>query len=84
VYGRIDTILKAHGASYKNVVSETIYLTDWDRFGAGAAIRKKFYDDAGAAYPSAVGQEVVSLALPGLVMEIQMVAYVGPKKTVGQ
>ena len=37
-------------------------------------MRKKFYDDAGAAYPSAVGQEVVSLALPDLVMEIQMVA----------
>jgi len=84
VYGRIKTILEAHGASYKNVVSETIYLTDWDRFGAGADIRKSFYDEAGAAYPSAVGQEVVNLAVPGLVMEIQMVAYVGEKKTVGQ
>lgn len=84
VYGRIKTILEAHGASYKNVVSETIYLTDWDRFGAGAEIRKQYFDEVGAAYPSAVGQEVVNLALPGLVMEIQMVAYVGAKKTVGQ
>jgi enamine deaminase RidA (YjgF/YER057c/UK114 family) len=83
VYGRIKTILEAHGASYKNVVSETIYLTDWDRFVAGADIRKKFFDEVGAAYPSAVGQEVVSLTLPGLVMEVQMVAYVGEKKAVG-
>lgn len=74
VYGRIKTILEAHGATYRNVVSETIYLTDWVRFGAAAEVRKAFYDDAGAAYPSAVGQEVVSLALPDLVMEIQMVA----------
>ena len=84
VYGRIKTILEAHGASYKNVVSETIYRTDWQRFGAGADIRKQFFDEAGAAYPSAVGQEVVNLASPGLVMEVQMVAYVGEKKTVGQ
>lgn len=84
VYGRIKTILEAHGASFLNVVSETIYLTDWDRFGAGAAIRKRYFDEVGAAYPSAVGQEVVSLALPGLVMEVQMVAYVGEKKTIGK
>ena len=63
---------------------ETIYLTDWERFGAGAEIRKKYYDDAGAAYPSAVGQEVVSLAVPGLVMEVQMVAYIGETKKVGE
>jgi 2-iminobutanoate/2-iminopropanoate deaminase len=84
VYGRIKTILEAHGASYKNVVSETIYLTDWDRYIAGAAIRRKYFDEVGAAYPSAVGQEVVNLATSGLVMEVQMVAYVGLKKTVGQ
>ena len=84
VYGRIKAILEAHGATYRNVVSETIYLTDWVRFGAAADVRKKFYDEAGAAYPSAVGQEVVSLALPGLVMEVRMVAYLGPKKAVGE
>ena len=82
VYERIKKILAAHGANYRNVVSETIYLTDWARFGAGADIRKKFFDDDGAAYPSAVGQEVVSLALPGLVLEVQMVAYVGEKISV--
>ena len=84
VYGRIKKILAAHGATYRNVVSETIYLTDWVRFGAGADIRKKYFDDDGAAYASAVGQEVVSLALPGLVLEVQAVAYVGEKKEVGK
>ena len=84
VYSRIKTILAAHGATFKNVVSETIYLTDWDRLAAGASIRRRFYDEAGAAYPSAVGQEVVSLALLGLVMEVQMVVYLGEAKMLGQ
>lgn len=83
VYERIGKILAAHGATYRNVVSETIYITDWVRFAAGADVRKKFFDDAGAAYPSAVGAEVVALALPGLVLEVQMVAYVGETKKVG-
>ena len=80
VYGRIETILEAHGASYRNVVSETIYLTDWQHFTASADVRKRFYQEAGAAYPSAVGLKVVALAEPGLVMEVQMVAYVGEKR----
>lgn len=84
VYSRIKTILEAHGASYRNVVSETIYLTDWDRYYAGAEIRKKFFTDAGAEFASAVGQEVVNLAVPGLVMEVQMVAYMGETKLVGE
>lgn len=84
VYERIAAILAAHGATARNVVSETIYLTDWARFGDAAPVRKRFYDDAGAAYPTAVGQEVVSLAEAGLVMEIQMVAYIGPVRKVGE
>lgn len=83
VYERIGKILAAHGATFRNVVSETIYITDWVRFAEGAAVRKQFFDDAGAAYPSAVGAEVVALAMPGLVLEVQMVAYVGETKKVG-
>ena len=84
IYDRIKRILAAHGATAKNVVSETLYLTDWEQLGAGAEIRKQFFDEAGAAYPSAVGQEVVSLALEGLVLEVQVVAYVGETKKVGE
>ncbi|MGB1882953.1 MAG: RidA family protein [Gammaproteobacteria bacterium] len=84
VYDRIKRILAAHGATAKDVVSETIYLTDWEQFGAGAEIRKQFFDDAGAAYPSAVGQQVVSLAAEGLVLEVQVVAYIGATKKVGE
>ena len=77
VYDRIKKILTAHGANFRNVVSETIYLTDWDRYLAGAEIRKQYFVDDGAEFASAVGQEVENLVLPGLVIEVQMVAYLG-------
>ena len=80
IYSRIKQLLAANGADAKNVVSETIYLTDWPRYFNGAPVRQKFYDDAGAAYPSMVGVEVVSLAEQGLVMEVQLVAHLGGEK----
>jgi len=58
-------------------VSETIYLTDWQRYFDGAGVRKRFYDKAKAAYPSNAAVEVVSLAAAGLVLEVEIVAYLG-------
>jgi len=77
VYARIGKILAAHGADFRHVVSETIFVTDWPRFRAGAATRKNHFDNAGAAYPSAAAVEVESLAVDGLVLEVQMVAHLG-------
>jgi 2-iminobutanoate/2-iminopropanoate deaminase len=80
IYKRIKQLLKANSATAKNVVSETLYVTDWSRFLDGAAARLNFYDEIGAAYPTAVAFEVRSLAAPGLVVEVQVVAYLGSKK----
>ncbi len=48
-----------------------------EEFYAGAPIRIKFYDDAGAAYPTSVATKIAGLVDPGLVVEIQLVAYLG-------
>lgn len=77
IYQYIEQLLTAHGATLKNVVSETHYLTDWDEFVKGAPIRIKAYDDAGAAYPTSVAFEAKSLAAEGLVVEIGVIAYLG-------
>ena len=77
VYARILELLKAYGAGPKNVISETIYTTGWDFSAQSGTIRIDFYDDADAAYPNAAGVEVVSLAVPGLVLEVEVVAYLG-------
>jgi enamine deaminase RidA (YjgF/YER057c/UK114 family) len=73
----MQQLLAAHGATLENVVSETHYVTNWDEFFKGAAVRIKAYDDAGAAYPTSVAFEANSLAESGLVVEVQAVAYLG-------
>ena len=77
IYDRIKILLEKNGAGPKDVVSETIYLTDWVRFGAGESTRKAFYTDAGAAFPTAAAVEVATLAAAGLVLEVELVAYLG-------
>lgn len=79
IYGRIKQLLEANGATADNVVSETICITNWEQFEEGAGVRKQFYDEVNAVYPSCLGYQVKSLAAPGLVMEVQLVAYIGSK-----
>ena len=77
VYARIDELLKAHGASAKNVISETMYITGWQFIAEGGDVRRAFYVDAKAAFPTAAGVQVIALADPALVLEVEIVAYLG-------
>ena len=73
IYQFIRMLLKKHGATARNVVSETLYIKNYPEYWKGAPIRQKFYDEVGAAYPSTVGFEVVSLSAEDYVFEVQMV-----------
>ena len=77
VYKYIEKILADHGATARNVVSETHFVNNMEEFFAGAPTRIKFYDDAGAAYPTSVATQVAGLVDPGLVFEVELVAYLG-------
>ena len=77
VYERIAELLDMYGADAKNVISETIYITGWNHAIAGSKHRDAFYKNDKAAWPNATGIEVVSLAVPGLVVEVEVVAYLG-------
>ena len=77
VYERINELLKAHGASAKNVISETIYITGLQFMVEGDDIRRAFYVDAKAAFPTAAAVQVVALTYPALVLEVEIVAYLG-------
>ena len=80
IYDRVQKILEANGGSAKDIVSETIYITDWQRWFDGAKQHRiQFYDKAGAAYPAATGIEVLSLVDSALVFEVALVAYLGDK-----
>ena len=77
IYGYIAQLLAAHGADARNVVSESLYVANYDEYWKGAPVRQKFYDDAGAAYPSTVGFQVVKLSADDYVFEVHLTAYVG-------
>ena len=70
----IKAILEAGGASVADVVKVNVYLTDMANFGGMNAAYKEFFS---APFPAraTVG---ASLALQGMLVEIEAVAYVGP------
>ena len=49
----------------------------WKSTHSTRADGRKFYDDAEVSYPNATDAEVVSLAVPELVVEIEVVACLG-------
>jgi len=74
VYGILGSVLAQHGMTLKNVVKETLYLTDLAAYGDGRAARAAAYEKAGA-YPAATtAVEVKGLFLPDALVEIDMTA----------
>lgn len=72
----IKATLAKHGASFQNVVKETVYATDLDAFIQNKDIRKKYY---GNDFPAATWVEVKRLYLPEFKVEIEVIAHL-PKK----
>lgn len=72
-YENLRTILQHAGATPSEVVKETIFTTDIDRFLKESKARHEFY--AGGLPPATTGVEVRRLALPDLMVEIELVAY---------
>ncbi|MEO7214597.1 MAG: RidA family protein [Mucilaginibacter sp.] len=72
VYADLDKILKHYGCTFENVVVENIFTTDMPGFVKHAAYRKNIY---GTKYPSGSWLEVKGLALPGLLIEIELRAH---------
>ncbi|WP_082916916.1 RidA family protein [Pseudomonas sp. JY-Q] len=76
IYERMAAILKAHGADFSNVVSETIYYkTDNDIYFKALETRAAVYK--GLVAPSASGVRVVDFASDSALIEITAVAYLG-------
>jgi len=74
VYGILEQVLAHHGMSLRNVVKETLYLTDLGAFTVGREARETAYAKADA-YPSAsTAVEVKALFSPDAMIEIDMIA----------
>jgi enamine deaminase RidA (YjgF/YER057c/UK114 family) len=75
IYAQIKKILAVHDASFSNVASETIYITDWAAAEPAFEIRSRYYNEDTTTYPSAAAIQVNSLVNEGLLIEVQMVAH---------
>jgi reactive intermediate/imine deaminase len=71
--GNIQTVLAAGGSDLSKVVKVTIYLTDMGHFPKILEARQRWFTPP---YPADTTVEVKSLALPELMIEIDVIAAV--------
>lgn len=74
VMANIDRVLAAGGSDRSRIVKVTIYLTDMAMFPAIVEARRTYFTPP---YPADTIVEVKSLALPELMVEIDVIAVVG-------
>jgi len=74
IYTALEKILKAYGATYQNVVKETLYTTDIEAVKTNNAVRKAFYKDD---YPAATWVQITRLfsARPDAQIEVELIAH---------
>jgi enamine deaminase RidA (YjgF/YER057c/UK114 family) len=71
-FENLETVLEQAGASFDSVVKVTAYLTDMTKLRDYARVRNEFIDPA--APPASTALEVSSLALPGMMIEVEAIA----------
>jgi len=71
VFTNIDRLLHAAGSSRDQIVKVTIYLTDMENFPKIVQARKIYFEHP---YPADTTVEVSALALPELMVEIDVIA----------
>ena len=72
-FRNIDTVLEAAGSSLAKIFKVTIYLTDMGNFPKIVELRQRWFSKP---YPADTIVEVRSLALPELIIEIDVQAIV--------
>ena len=75
VYDELQKTLEAHGASFANVVKETVFTRDMDALVEAAPVRARYFDDC--APPASTWVEISRLVHPDLLVEIEMTAVLG-------
>lgn len=73
VFSNLKEVLEAGDSNLKQIVKVTIYLTDMQYFPKIVDLRKKYFSEP---YPADTIVEVKSLALPGLMIEIDAIALI--------
>lgn len=75
VWGNIERVLQAAGSSIEDVVKVTYYMRDIRELSEEMDIRREVF--AGRPLPAVTAMQAAALGLPGLVMEVDVVAVIG-------
>lgn len=75
VYANLGRILAANGASFQDVVKETVFATDLAALGGALAPRKAAFDADGAYVPASTMVQITGLFLTGAMIEVEMIAH---------
>ena len=71
-YSDLEMVLKHYGYTFDDVVAEKVYTTDMARFLEVSSYRNSIYKKQ---FPTGTWLEVKGLALPGLMIEIELEAH---------
>ena len=74
VYTDLGETLEANGATFQNVIKETVFTTDIEALLANNDIRIRFYQEAASAPPAATWIGCTRLVVPELMIEIECIA----------
>ena len=74
IYAILARILASCGSSPEQVIKETVFATDLDGFLKSATPRLEFYQNG--VPPATTGVEVRKLAMPDVLVEIELIAAV--------
>ncbi|HYH16747.1 MAG TPA: RidA family protein [Flavisolibacter sp.] len=76
LYRGIEATLKAYGATFQNVVKETLFTTDIAAVEQHNAVRKTYYK---GDYPAASWVQVSRLLMPQALVEVEVIAHLTRK-----
>ena len=73
VFANLKTVLAAAGSDLSKVFKVNIYMTDMSHFPTIIECREKYFSKP---YPADTTVEVTALAIPGLLLEIDVIASI--------
>lgn len=75
VWSNIGKVLTASGSSIADVVKVTYYMQDIRELPEEMEVRKEVF--AGRPFPAVTAMQAAALGLPGLMLEVDVVAVIG-------
>lgn len=72
IYTNLERTLTHYGATFQNVVKETLFTTDIEAVKQNNHARKPFYK---GDYPSATWVQISRLYMPEVMIEVELVAH---------